>query len=285
VDAVGADDVIDLGGRTLRFMPAPMVHWPDSMFTYCPEVRTLMPNDAFGQHLASSARFADEVGRDLAFTELGTYYANILLPISAQVSKMVGKIAEAGWEPEVIAPSHGVVWRGPDVGAAIAAYRQWTSGVKRDKAVIAYSTMWGSTNMLAHAIADGIAAGGVEVHLYDLAVTPGALITYELLESKALLLGSPTLHHGMLHRLAGYLQYLEGLKPVGRLAAFFGSYGWGGGAVKQMRERVSQIGLETPFEDFTVKFKPTAEDLAAAEAWGRTIAEAIKAFGQDESAH
>ncbi|MCE5202812.1 MAG: FprA family A-type flavoprotein [Actinomycetia bacterium] len=284
VDAVGSDDVIDLGGRTLRFMPAPMVHWPDSMFTYCPEVETLMPNDAFGQHLASSARFADEVGRDLAFTELGTYYANILLPISAQVSKMVDKIAEAGWEPEVIAPSHGVVWRGSDVGAAIAAYRQWTSGAKRDKAVIAYSTMWGSTNLLAHAIADGVAAGGVEVRLYDLAVTPGSLITYELLESKALLLGSPTLHHGMLYRLAGYLQYLEGLKPAGRLAAFFGSYGWGGGAVKQMRERVSQIGLETPFEDFTVKFKPTAEDLAAAEAWGGTIAEAIKAFGQDDAA-
>ncbi len=278
VEAVGAADVIDLGGKTLHFLPAPMVHWPDSMFTYCPEVRTLMPNDAFGQHLASSGRFADEVGVELAIEELAVYYANILVPFNAQVAKMVGKIAEAGWEPEVIAPSHGVIWRGEDLSLALGAYDRWTSGFKRDKAVVAYTTMWGSTKMLADVITDGIAAEGVEVDMYDLAVTSGGRITYELLEAKALVLGSPTLHHGMLYRMAGYIQYIEGLKPVGRLAAFFGSFGWGGGAVKQMRERVTAIGLDAPLEDFSEKFKPTAEDLAAAEAWGREIGKAVKAY-------
>ncbi|MHB1342310.1 MAG: FprA family A-type flavoprotein [Coriobacteriia bacterium] len=278
VDPVGAADVIDLGGRTLHFLPAPMVHWPDSMFTYCPEAATLMPNDAFGQHLASSGRFADEVGLDLAIEELGIYYANILMPVGSQVAKMVGKIAEAGWEPAVVAPSHGVIWRAPEFAAAVAAYERWNSGVKRDKAVVAFSTMWDSTRMLAHAITDGITAEGVEVDMYDLAVTPGAHITYELLEAKALVLGSPTLHHGMLYRVAGYIQYLTGLKPTGRLAAFFGSYGWGGGAIKQMRELVTGIGLDAPLEDFGVKFKPTPEDLIAAEAWGREVALAIKAL-------
>ncbi len=277
VEPVGAGDTIDLGGKTLEFMPAPMVHWPDSMFTYCPEVKTLMPNDAFGQHMASSGRFADEVGVDLAVEELGIYYANILMPLGAQVAKMVGKIAEAGWAPEVIAPSHGVIWRGDALAAALAAYGRWTSGARRDKAVVAYSTMWGSTKMLAEAITDGIAAGGVEVDLYDLAVTGAAHVTYELLEAKALVLGSPTLHHGMLYRMAGYIQYIEGLKPTGRMAAFFGSFGWGGGAIKQMRERVTAIGLDAPLDDFSEKFKPTADDMAAAEAWGRSIAEAVKA--------
>ncbi len=277
VEAVAPDVAIDLGGRTLRFMPAPMVHWPDSMLTYCPEVRVLMPNDAFGQHLASSGRFADEVGVDLAIEELGIYYANILMPVHAQVAKMVDKITEAGWEPEVIAPSHGVIWRGDALAAAYQAYERWTSCVKRDKAVVAYSTMWGSTKMLAEAVVDGITAAGVEVGLYDLAVTSGAKVTYELLEAKALVLGSPTLHHGMLYRVAGFIQYIEGLKPVDRMAAFFGSFGWGGGAVKQMRERVTAIGLEAPLEDFSEKFKPTSDDLTAAEAWGRQIGEAVKA--------
>ncbi|PKQ19910.1 MAG: MBL fold metallo-hydrolase [Actinobacteria bacterium HGW-Actinobacteria-6] len=276
VEAVGAADTIDLGGKTLEFMPAPMVHWPDSMFTYCPEVKTLMPNDAFGQHMASSGRFADEVGVDLAIEELGIYYANILMPLGSQVAKMVGKIADAGWAPEVIAPSHGVIWRGDALGAALAAYGRWTTGFKRDKAVVAYTTMWGSTKLIAEAITDGITAEGVEVDLYDLAVTPGAHITYELLEAKAIILGSPTLHHGMLYRMAGYIQYLEGLKPVGRMAAFFGSFGWGGGAVKQMRERVTAIGLDVPLEDYAEKFKPTADDLTAAQAWGREVGRAVK---------
>ncbi len=276
VEAVGADDVIDVGGRTLHFMPAPMVHWPDSMFTYCPEVRTLMPNDAFGQHMASSARFADEVGLELALEELGIYYANILMPIGAQVAKMVGRIVEAGWEAEIIAPSHGVIWRGDAIQEAMAAYDRWTKGIKRDKVVVAYATMWGSTKMLADAIADGLAAGGCEAGVYDLTVTPVAHVTYELLEAKALVLGSPTLHHGMLYRVAGYVQYLEGLKPAGRLAAFFGSFGWGGGAIKQMRERLTSAGFETPVEDFAVRFRPTEADLEAAAAWGRALAQTVR---------
>ena len=277
VEAVKADDVIDLGGKTLHFMPQPMVHWPDSMFTYCPEVATLMPNDAFGQHVSSEERFADEYGIDGALAELGIYYANILLPLGTAVGKAIAKVVETGWKLDVVAPSHGLIWRGEDIGRVIEAYGRWGNGVKRDKALVVYSTMWGSTDALARRIADGIGAAGVEVEVFDLAATPIAHITAELLEAKALVLGSPTLHHGMLYRVAGYLQYLAGLKPTDRIAATFGSYGWSKGAEKQMRERLEEIGFELPFDDFLVKFRPTDEDLAAAEAWGREIAEAVKA--------
>ncbi|MDI6713111.1 MAG: FprA family A-type flavoprotein [Anaerosomatales bacterium] len=276
VEAVGADDVVDLGGKTLRFLPMPMVHWPDSMFTYCPESKTLMPNDAFGQHFACEERFADELGLDAALEQLGIYYANILLPLGTQVAKAVEKVLATGWEIEVIAPSHGVGWRGADIGAALERYRRWTAGEKRDKAVVVYGTMWGSTAELATRVVDGLAAGGVEASLYDVAVTPIAHIAYELLEAKALVLGSPTLHHGMLYRVSGLLTYLEGLRPSGRLAAAFGSYGWGGGAVKQMRERLEKAGFELYESDLAVKFRPTADDLAAAEAWGKAIAEAVR---------
>lgn len=276
IEAVGPDDVIDLGGKTLRFLPMPMVHWPDSMFTYCPEARTLMPNDAFGQHLASSERFADEVGVDLAVEEAGIYYANILMPLGKQVAKAVEKVAAAGWEPRVVAPSHGVIWRGDDIARVTAAYGRWTSGVTVPKAVVAYATMWGSTASLAAAVADGIAASGTEARLFDLAETPIGHISAELLEARALVLGSSTMHHGMLYRMAGYLAWLEGLRPAGKLGAVFGSFGWGGGATKQVAEHLARIGFELPFEPFTEKFRPTADDLAAVEAWGRVIGEACR---------
>jgi len=276
VEAVGPTDVIDLGGKTLQFMPAPMVHWPDSMFTWVAESKTLLPNDAFGQHMASSERFADEVGIDFALDELAEYYANILMPLGTQVAKAVDKLAQAGWSPEIIAPSHGVIWRGEALTAALDAYGRLTSGQTSEKIIVAFSTMWDSTKLLADAIADGIAAEGVDVHVYDLAVTPIAQVTYELLEARALLLGSPTLHHGMLFRVAGYLQYLSGLKPSGKIAGTFGSFGWSSGATKQMSDQLEAIGFELPFEPYTQKYRPTAQELSAAREWGAQFARAVR---------
>jgi anaerobic nitric oxide reductase flavorubredoxin len=276
VEAVGADDVIDLGGKTLRFLPQPMVHWPDSMFTYCPEVTTLMPNDAFGQHMASAERFADEVGIDLAVEELGIYYANILMGLSAPVGKAVAKIAEAGWAPTIVAPSHGVVWRGDALGRAIEAYGRWTANTLRDKVVVAYGTMWGSTDALARRIADGVAAEGVEVSLYDLAASRIADITADLLEAKGLIIGSPTLHKAMLFRVAGYLQWLSGLHPTGRLGGAFGSYGWSSGAVEQVSARMTEIGFTMVGEPYKQKYRPTEDELTAAFEWGREFARAVK---------
>ncbi len=271
VDGVGAEDVEDLGGLTLHFMPMPMVHWPDSMFTWCPERATLMPNDAFGQHYASSERFADEVGLEEALEELAIYFANILMPLIPQVGKAVGKLADHDWVPEIVAPSHGVIWRGEALQAAMHEYGRWTSGETKDRVTIAYSTMWGSTRALAHAIADGATEAGADTRVFDLADSRVADVTHHLLESKALLLGSPTLHHGMLYRMAGYLTYLEGLKPADRMGAIFGSYGWSGGAEKRMREHMESIGFEMAEADFRVKYRPTEEDLEAARAWAREL--------------
>jgi anaerobic nitric oxide reductase flavorubredoxin len=280
IGVVGADDTIDLGGKTLHFQPAPMVHWPDSMFTYCPESATLMPNDAFGQHVASSARFADELGMDESLRELGVYWANILSPLGTQVGKAVAKIGERGWEPQVIAPSHGVVWRGPEaIGAAMGRYARWEAAETCPKVIIAYGTMWGSTDLMARAIAEGVSEAGAVAKLYDLAETPLAWIQYQLLEAKALLLGSPTLHHTMLYRVSGYLAYLEGLEPPGKLAGTFGSFGWGGGAIKHMDERLAAIGFEMPFESLGQKFKPHEEDLEKCREWGRVVGRTVAEAG------
>ncbi len=280
VSAVGEADRLDLGGITLEFLPMPMVHWPDSMFTYCPERCTLMCNDAFGQHLASSARFADEVGLEIAFEELAIYFANILMPVSTAVSKAVAKVVERGWVCRTIAPSHGVIWRERDVPAVIDAYDRYASGDTFDKLVIAYSTMWGSTDFQARAIADGATETGVDVHLFDLAVSPFSRVTREVFDSRALLLGSPTLHRGMLHRVAGYLQYLGGLKPKDKVGGAFGSYGWSSGATKEMLGRMEAMGLELPEPDLTCKYAPTHDDLEAARAWGRRFGEIVLERGK-----
>jgi flavorubredoxin len=279
VEAVGADDTIDLGGVTLRFLPAPMVHWPDSMFTYCPEDTVLMCNDAYGQHLASAERFADEVGAELALEELRVYYANILLPLGMQIHKALEKVGSAGWAPTIIAPSHGVIWRGDLVAAAMGAYTQWGSGVLLPKAVIVYSTMWGSTDQLARTIADALVAEGVDVEVFDLAVTGMARIMREVLDSRGLLIGTPTLHHGMLYRVAGFLQYVGGLRPVGRVAASLGSYGWSSGATKEVDEKLAAIGIEVVQPPYTQKFRPTEADLEAARVWGAEFAAKVKAAG------
>jgi flavorubredoxin len=277
IGTVGADDVIDLGGKTLQFLPMPMVHWPDSMFTFCAESCTLMPNDAFGQHLATSERFADEVDFKLAFEELEVYYANILMPLSVAVSKAVAKTAERGWTISTIAPSHGVVWRREHVPAVMDAYARLTRGETEDKIVIAYSTMWGSTDILAREIADGASAAGVDVMLFDIANTPLSHIARHLMNARGLLLGSPTLHHGMLYRTAALVQYVWGLKPKNKIAGVFGSYGWSGGATKQMKARLEEGGFEMPMPDLTCKFKPSETDIEAARTWGADFAQLVKA--------
>jgi flavorubredoxin len=279
IDTVAADEVVDLGGVTLSFLAAPMVHWPDSMFTYCNEDHVLMCNDAFGQHLASAERFADEVEEDVAFDELRVYYANILMPLGTQVAKALDKVDAAGWTPCVIAPSHGVMFRGPDVARAIATYRTWDGVSLLPKVIVVFSTMWGSTDTLSRTIADAIVAEGVDVEVFDIATSSLAHIMSELLDARGLLIGTPTLHHGMLYRVAGFLQYLAGLKPTGRLAASFGSYGWSSGATKQVDDRLAEIGIEVVQPPYTQKFSPNEAELEAAGVWGAEFARAVKAAG------
>jgi anaerobic nitric oxide reductase flavorubredoxin len=280
VDAVGTDDVIDLGGKTLRFLPMPMVHWPDSMFTFCAESGTLMPNDAFGQHIATSERFADEIDLDEAIEELAVYYANILTPVATAVGKAVEKLIAQRWVCDVIAPSHGLIWRRESIPTIFDAYDRYLKEETLDKLVVAYSTMWGATDVLAREIADGAGSEGVDVMLFDIAITPLAYINRHVMDARALLLGSPALHRGMLYRVAGLLQYLQGIRHKGKIAGAFGSYGWSSGATKEMTARLTEIGYEMPLPDLTCVFAPSEEDLAAARDWGRQFGELVKERGE-----
>ena len=276
IKTVKTGDEIDLGGKTLRFYETPMLHWPESMFTYYVEEELLMPNDAFGQHYATAKRFADEVDQNVLWKEAEKYYANILWPLSRMVERKIEEVIELGLPIKIIAPSHGLIWRKEPL-QIVTRYLEWAKGERvRDRIVIAWDTMYQSTSKLARAIAEGINDEGVEPLLRLIPQSDRSDIMAELLEAKGILVGSPTLHNDILPTIASLLSDFEVLKPVGKKCAAFGSYGWGGGSVKRIQESMDKGKMEIVMEPFTVKWVPTKDELEEAYQYGRKFAKMIK---------
>jgi anaerobic nitric oxide reductase flavorubredoxin len=276
IETVKTGDELKLGKRTLRFIEAPMLHWPDSMFTYIVEDKILMPNDAFGQHLATSQRFDDEVDEHVLMEEAIIYYANILMPLAPLITRKIQEVVQMGIPIAMIAPSHGIVWRS-NPSKIIKAYLDWSSGLSRNKVVVVYDTMWGSTDKMARAIAEGATSEGVEVKLLKLRASDLTEAVTEILDAKAVVVGSPTLNNQMFPTLSSFLTYITGLKPKGKLWSFFGSYGWGGGAVKGMIETAKKAGFDVLEPGIEVKYVPDQEDLKKCFEFGQQIATKIKA--------
>jgi len=275
IQSVKTGDELKLGKRTLRFVEAPMLHWPDSMFTYVVEDKILMPNDAFGQHLATSERFDDEIDEHVLMEEAKTYYANILMLFAPLITRKIQEVVQMGIPIAMIAPSHGIIWRS-DPSKIIKAYLDWSAGVSKNKVVIVYDTMWGSTDKMARAIAEGVASQGVDVKFLKLRAANRTEAMTEILDAKAVVVGSPTLNNGMFPTLGSFLTYATGLKPKGKLWGFFGSYGWGGGAVKSMTEMAQKAGFEVHEPSIEVKYVPEQEDLKKCFELGQQIAAKIK---------
>lgn len=272
---VGTGDEISLGRKTLTFIEAPMLHWPDSMFTYIKEEALLLPNDAFGQHLATPQRFADEVEEWVVFDEAARYYANILWPFSPLVLKKIEEIQKMGIEISTIAPGHGLIWR-KNPEKIIEAYARWAKGEARQKALVVYETMWGSTEKIARALVEGIASEGVEAALYGLPLADRSEVIKELLEAKAILVGSSTHNQRMLLNMAAFLEDLKGLKPTGKIGAAFGSYGWAAKAVQQMEEELQEAGIEVVEAGLSFKFAPYNEEIKKALEFGKAFARRVK---------
>lgn len=256
VEEVTDGQEIRCGGKTLRFVDTPMLHWPDSMFTYVEEDKLLFSMDAFGQHYATSARFDDEVDQAVLMQEAAKYYANIILPFGPRVLKTLEKVKDL--DIRILATSHGVVWRA-NVASIVDLYHRWANGETREKAVVVYDTMWGSTQIMAEEIANGIAAQGVEVEVLKLTETDRSWVIKEILDARAVVVGTPTLNNTVFPTVADMVYYMKGLRPKGRIGATFGSYGWSGGAVKAVREQMQLSGMELPFEDLQVQYIPHAD--------------------------
>jgi len=273
---VKTGDTLNLGDRTLTFLEATMLHWPDTMFTYIEKDGLLLSNDGFGQHLASSKRFDDEVDQNVLMWEAGKYYANILWLYSSVVLRKIEEVQKLGLKINMIAPSHGVIWR-KDPMKIITSYIKWAKGEAEKKVIIVYDTMWKSTEKMAKAMLEGISNEGVKVKLFRLPVSDEGDIIGELLETKGLLVGSATINNGILPTVAPFLREMEGLRPKNKLAAAFGSYGWGGGATTTIEKSLKSASMELVAPAMTVKWVPDNEELKKCYEYGQEFAKKVKA--------
>lgn len=272
--AVQSGEELSIGTRTLHFVHIPMLHWPDSMVTYIPEDKLLLPNDAFGQHIATSERFDDEIGWDILREEAAKYYANIILPYNSQARKALDTLS--GLEIDMIGPSHGIVWRA-FIPKIMEEYEKWSADETEKKAVIVYDTMWGSTGLIAEKLEEGLKEAGIHATIRNLKDSHMSDVMTDVLTSKLVLIGSPTLNNGMLPTVGGFLTYLKGLKPLERIGFVFGSFGWGGQAVGQIEEAIAPLKWEMPVESMNIKFIPDEEELDNIREIGKELGEKVKA--------
>ena len=266
---VADGEELSLGRRTLTFIETPMVHWPESMATYVPQEKLLFSMDAFGQHLAASNRFDDENPLDVIMAEAKSYYANILMLYGSPIGRTLERAA--GLDIEMIAPSHGVIWR-KHLDAIISAYQGWIVQRPAAKVLVVYDSMWQSTAMMAQAIVEGTSGEGVEAKLMHVRSTGNTRIATEVLDAAAIAFGSPTLNGTMMPQVAATLTYLKGLKPAGKAGFVFGSYGWAKGAGKDMGEYLAAMKFDVLREPLLSQNVPGEEVLDECRAAGRILA-------------
>jgi len=271
--SVKEGDVLELGGKTLRFIEAPWLHWPETMFTYCVEDRVLFPCDFFGAHIASEKLFDDEVGAIL-LPEAKRYYAEIMMPFPIPIQRALDKVAKL--DVKVIAPSHGPIYRNPK--QIIEAYEKWARGPLERKAVILYVSMWGSTEILQKTIAEAISSEGVKPVEYNLVTADVSHIARDLVDASAIIIGSPTVLGGT-HPLVAYaVELIRLLKPRAKLALVFGSYGWSGAAVNKIKDLLQPMGFEI-LETIEIRGPPKKADLERAVNLGKLVAKRVKEAG------
>jgi flavorubredoxin len=274
---VKTGDSISIGKRNVHFVETRMLHWPDSMFSYIPEDKLLISNDAFGQNIASSERFADEINREVLEHAMTEYYYNIVLPYSQQVLKTLALAEELKLDIDMIAPDHGLIFRGKDdVRYILETYRRFAEQKPQKRAVIVYDTMWHSTEKMAYAIAEGLNEEGVPVRVMDMKNNHHSAVMTELGRCGLVVAGSPTHNNTIMPYMAAMLTYMKGLRPQNRIGGVFGSFGWSGECLKILTEYLEGMGFELPVEPVKIKYVPGEDALEQCTEMGRALARALK---------
>jgi len=268
ITTVRDQETISLGSKTLKFIEAPMLHWPETMFTYLQEDKILFPCDFFGSHIAGDA-YDDEADDLLVHAQ--RYFGEIMMPFAAMGQKALEKIRDL--EIRMIAPSHGPIYKNPQ--RILNAYQKWTKGETKQKALIVYATMWRSSEKMIQPMVETLASEGVETALYNLAVSDIGDIAKDLVDARAIVLGAPTVLGGA-HPLAVYATYLvKALRPPLRFGVVLSSYGWGGGTIKHVQEILGQTKLEI-VGTLEINGPPSENDIKKVTEIGTILAKKIK---------
>lgn len=275
-EIIKTGSVLNLGKYNLKFFEIPMVHWPDSTVSYIEEEKILLSSDAFGQHIASSFHFDDEISEGFLFDEAAKYYANIVMLYNDVVEKVLQSLG--GLEIDTIAPAHGIIWR-KNINKILSSYKKWAAGENDKKIIIVYDTMWKSTEKMAFSILEGIQEEGVEVKIFNLTLSDLTEIIKEILTCKGIIVGTPTLNQGMFPTVASFLTYLKGLKPKNKIGWTFGSFGWTSKGEKEAEEELKKAGVEIVQEAISCKFLPSKEEIAKLKDIGKKFAQKVKTGG------
>jgi len=265
---ISDQDTICLGGKTLHFIEAPMLHWPETIFTYLQEDKILFPCDFFGSHIAKGVYGEDF--EDL-LVHAQRYFGEIMMPFKSAAKRALEKIKDL--DISVIAPSHGPIHK--NTQRIIKSYTRWVNGETRRKVTVVYVTMWRNTEKMIKPLAETLMSEGVELSLYDLVSSDVGDIVKDLVDSRALVLGAPTVLNGM-HPLAFYAAYLvKALRPPIKFGVFLSSYGWSGGAKKQFQEMLGASGVEV-IDAIEINGPPSEDDIEQIIQLGKTLAVKIK---------
>lgn len=276
VEVMPTGSSVSIGKHTLNFIETRMLHWPDSMLTYIPEAKVAFCNDAFGQNIASSERWADEYDRYVLEHSMKEYYANIVLPYSPVVLKTLAALEKMDLDIEYLLPDHGLMYRGDDVAFAMNKYREFAEQKPKKKAVLVYDSMWKSTEKMATAIAAGLVDEGVQVKLMSMKSNHHSRVMTEVFDAAAVLVGSPTHNNGILPQMADMMTYMKGLRPQNKIGAAFGSFGWSGECVKVLTQWLNDMGFDTVIDPVKNKFVPGHDAFAQCYELGKQVAAEVK---------
>ncbi|AND83580.1 anaerobic nitric oxide reductase flavorubredoxin [Clostridium tyrobutyricum] len=273
---VKTGDTLDIGQNKLIFVEAPMLHWPDTMFTYLTGENILFSNDGFGQHFATELLYNDKVDQGELYEQAIKYYANILNPFSTFVKKKINEILKLNLPLSMICPSHGVIWR-ENPAQIVEQYLKWADSYQEDQITFIYDTMWNSTRKMAEAIAEGIheVSPSTVIKLMNSAKYDKNDIITEVFRSKAILVGSPTINNGYLFSIGGIVEMIKGLKFKGKSAAAFGSYGWSGEVVKQLTKALEESGFKIVDNGHRSLWIPDEKELDVCREYGRQFVKSL----------
>lgn len=255
---------LSIGKNTLEFIDMKMLHWPDSIATYMKEEKILFSNDAFGQHIASTKIFDEAHLLETSLYEAKKYYANIIMPMAAILQRKLEEIKRMNLEIDVIAPSHGIIWR-KYVNEILQKYFDWASWKTKDKVIIAYDTMWGNTEKMAFALAKGFESVNIQAKIYKVSKSDINEIMTDVVDAKAIIIGSSTVYGGMIANIAYLLEELRILKPKEKLGFAFGSNGWAKGAVPRIESTLLEVGFELFSDGINLNFLPTNDEITQLE--------------------
>lgn len=270
---VKTNDTLNIGSHTLTFIEAPMLHWPDTMFTYMNKENILFSNDAFGQHYATESLYADKVDQAQLYEEAIKYYANIVAPFGSFVTKKIEEIVGMKLPLDLICTSHGVIWKEEPM-QIVQKYLEWANAYQENQITILYDTMWNNTKKMAEAIAKGIYEENKEITIkvMNTAKEDKTEVLTQIFKSKMIVVGSSTVNNGYLYSIAGILEMIKGSKFKNKRAVAFGSYGWSGEAVKLITEELKQAKLEVVNEGLRINWTPDEAGLQQCIQFGKELA-------------